>query len=237
MLPNPLCLFEQWVSKSTTNLIAEAARAGAQLVVLPELFNTGYEYRDRNYALAEPIDGETVTWMKAQAAQHGIHLAGSLLLLDEVDIYNTAPLVAPDGRIWRYDKLYTPLWERAYFRGGHQITVADTDLGKLGMMICCDALHSDLWAQYAGNIDAMVIMSCGGNLGNADLVFPDGFCVKFFELTGAAAHADEDSDPSRADELDKHAEHAAWMRVPVVHASTTGVIRTKLPLFYITLPV
>jgi hypothetical protein len=42
---------------------------------------------------------------------------------------------------------------------------------------------------------------------------------------------------SRADELDKHAEHAAWMRVPVVHASATGVIRTKLPLFYITLPV
>lgn len=121
-----------------------------------------YEYRDRNYALAEPVDGETVTWMKAQAAQHGIHLAGSLLLLDEVDIYNTAPLVAPDGHIWR--------------------------------------------------------------------------CVKFSELTGAAAHADKDSDTSRAGELDKHAEHAAWMRVPVVHASATGVIRTKLPLSYITLP-
>lgn len=61
MIPNPPCLFEQWVSKSATSLIAEAARAGAQLVVLPELLNTGYEYRDRNYALAESIDGETVT--------------------------------------------------------------------------------------------------------------------------------------------------------------------------------
>jgi predicted amidohydrolase len=42
--------------------------------------------------------------MKAQAAQHNIHLVGTLLLLDETDIYNTALLVAPDGRTWRYEK-------------------------------------------------------------------------------------------------------------------------------------
>ena len=107
-------------------LIAEAAQAGAQLVVLPELFNTGYEYHARNYALAESLEGETITWMKTQAAQHAIHLVGTLLLLDETDIYNTAALVAPDGRLWRYDKHYVPLWERAYFRGGNHITVADS---------------------------------------------------------------------------------------------------------------
>jgi predicted amidohydrolase len=118
--------------------IAEAAQADAQLAVLPESFNTGYEFHARNYAPAEPLEGETITRMKRQAAQHDIHLVGTLLLLDKTDIYNSAPLVAPDGRLWRYDKHYVPLWERAYFRGGHQTTVADTDLGRLGMMICWD---------------------------------------------------------------------------------------------------
>ena len=52
-----------------TDLIAQAAQAGAQLVALPELFNTGYGYDDSYYALAEPLDGQTVTWMKAQAVR------------------------------------------------------------------------------------------------------------------------------------------------------------------------
>ncbi len=215
---------------SATDLIAEAASAGAQLVVLPELFNTGYEYHERNYALAEPIDGQTVTWMKTQAAQHNIHLVGTLMLLDETDIYNTAPLVAPDGRVWRYDKRYIPLWERAYFRGGHQITVADTDLGKLGMMICWDQMHPDLWAQYAGNVNAIVIMSCPGDLANADLIFPNGFRAKFLELVGGQSDdAMQETQPPVDDSDDYHKE-AAWMGVPVVHASATGIVRTRLPL-------
>lgn len=214
-------------------LIAEAAQAGAQLVVLPELFNTGYEYHARNYALAEPLEGETITWMKMQAAQHDIHLVGTMLLLDKTDIYNTAPLVAPDGRLWRYDKHYVPLWERAYFRGGHQTTVADTDLGRLGMMICWDQMHPDIWAQYAGNVDAIVIMSCGGDWDTANLIFPDGFRARFMDLVKPPSvdsdGAGPESHPAAADSKDLHPQ-AAWMGVPVITAAATGIIRTKLPL-------
>jgi N-carbamoylputrescine amidase len=213
------------------DLIAEAANAGAQLTVLPELFNTGYEWHDRNYALAEPMDGQTVTWMKAQAAHHNIHLAGSLLLLDKADIYNAAPLVAPDGRLWRYDKYYVPLWERAYTRNGDRITIAHTDLGNLGMMICWDQMHPELWTQYAGKVDAMVVMSCPGDLATADLLFPDGDQAKFVELGGdqfAPTASPADSAPDEDDPIDKQ---AAWLGVPLVHASATGTIHTKVPLF------
>ena len=214
-------------------LIAEAAQADAQLVVLPELFNTGYEFHARNYALAEPLDGETITWMKMQAAQHDIHLVGTLLLLDKTDIYNTASLVAPDGRLWRYDKYYVPLWERAYFRGGHQTIVADTDLGRLGMMICWDQMHPDLWAHYAGNVDAIVIMSCPGDWDTANLIFPDGFRAKFMDLVNPSSVDSDDagpeSHPAGADAKDVH-QQAAWMGVPVIAAAATGIIRTKLPL-------
>ena len=45
------------------NLVAQAAHSGAQLVVLPEVFNTGYEYSDQNFARAEAPDGQTASWM------------------------------------------------------------------------------------------------------------------------------------------------------------------------------
>lgn len=209
-----------------TDLITEAVNGEAQLVVLPELFNTGYEFHERNYALAEPIDGETITWMKAQAAQHNTHLAGTLLLLDKTDVYNTGLLVAPDGRTWRHDKINIILWERAYFREGHHTTIADTDLGKLGLMICSDTLRPDLWEQYAGKVHAMVLMFSPGYTSRAHLVFPDGFQIGYPEFVKVATPADKRG--SNADD-DVMMQYGTWLHVPAVCAGATGVIRTKLP--------
>lgn len=219
-------------------LIAQAAGEGAQLAVLPELFNTGYEFHERNYALAEPIDGETVTWMKTQAAQHNLHLAGTLPLRDKTDVYNAALLIAPDGRTWRYDKRYGAFWERAYFRNGDHITVADTDLGKLGMMICWDQYHPSLWAEYAGHVDTMVIMSCPGDIGSGDLVFLDGFRAKFAciappDLSDNPAEVEDDSTTG---DIDVIQQQVAWLGIPVVESSATGTIRTRLPLIETIFP-
>jgi predicted amidohydrolase len=209
------------------DLIAEAVSAGAQLVSLPEVFNTGYEYTDANYPLAETIDGQTVTWMKAQAAEHQVHLAGSLMLLDDEDVYNTAFLVAPDGRLWRYVKLFPFLWERAYFREGKRITVADTDLGKLGMMICWDSAHADVWSRYAGRVDALLILSCPPKISSADLIFPDETRVKFNELGPVWEHIYTDEEYFPGVDMD---EHAAWLQVPVIQTVGAGTFRTKFPL-------
>jgi predicted amidohydrolase len=207
------------------NLINKAANDGAQLVVLPELFNSGYEFHERNQALAEPTDGETVTWMKVQAASQDIHLAGSLLLLDKTDIYNSALLVAPDGRTWRHDKINIILWERAYFREGDHTTIANTDLGKLGLMICSDTLRADLWAQYAGEVHAMVLMFSPGDTSQAQLIFPDGFQIAYPEFENIATPADKGCDPGD----DVIGQCGAWLHVPGVAAGATGIIRTRLP--------
>lgn len=205
------------------DLIAEAASGGAQLVVLPEVFNTGYEYTDENYSLAEPINGPTATWMKEQAKTHDIHLAGTFLLLDHDEVYNTALVVAPDGQSWRYDKNYPWSWERAYFREGQGITVADTNLGKLGMMICWDYAHRELWERYAGKVDAMVIMSCPPDATNMDVVFEDG--IRLGVTRQEDYYAGQDM-PFGA-ELDQQ---AAWMRVPVVHTAGSGQFKSRIPM-------
>jgi predicted amidohydrolase len=204
-------------------LVTDAAQQGAQLIVLPELFNTGYEYHERTYGLGEPISGQTMTWMRTQAKQHNLHLAGSFLLLDGEEVYNSAFIIAPDGRIWRYDKIYPYLWERAYFREGRSTTVADTDLGKLGMLICWDTAHPDLWQRYAGKVDALVITSCPPSMHRSDLVFPNGD-----RFTAAIAGKPM---PEDAHFQDKDIEdQAGWLRVPVVASSGAGQFRSHLPL-------
>jgi predicted amidohydrolase len=143
-------------------LVARAAQAGAQLVVLPELFNTGYEYTEANYRLAEPFDGPTCTWLRETASRFNVHLGGAflrrkcllqrkrLLRCERGDIFDTLVLAAPDGRTWEYDKLHPWGWERAYFRPGSSPVVADTDLGRLGLAICWDVAYPDLFRAYAG---------------------------------------------------------------------------------------
>jgi predicted amidohydrolase len=154
------------------------------------------------------------------AQQHKIHLVGTLMLRDGDEVYNSAPL-RPDGRMWRYDKRYPFNWERAYFRQGHQMTVADTDLGRFGMLICWDSAHANLWQQYAGEVDAVIIPSCPPKLNEAELVFADGKRVQSW------ANGDHFADQDIHDQ-------AAWLKVPVVHSSGSGKFRSPMPLSWMS---
>lgn len=208
-------------------LVAEAASSGAALVALPEFFNTGYAYSEANYARAETLEGPTATALRNWASTHGVHVAGSFMHRDGDEVYNTALLVAPDGRTWRYDKLYPFGWERAYFREGEGITIAETELGKLGMMICWDASHPNLWRRYAGQVEAMLVLSNPPKLSSADAVLPDGRRVNVRDLgaLGENIYTEEEYFPG----VDMDAQ-AAWLRVPVIATSGAGQFSTHLPL-------
>jgi predicted amidohydrolase len=206
--------------------VAQAAAQGAQLVVLPELFNIGYAYQDENYRRAETVSGPTAVWMRRAAAEHGVHLAGSLLLLDGAEIYNSLLLVAPDGRSWRYDKLFPWGWERAYFRPGHHTTVADTDLGRIGMLICWDVAHPKLWADYAGQVDLMLIASCPPDVNNPTYSFPSGAQITADQLGPVMA---EMRDLGRAVFGTMIDEQTAWLGVPAVNTVGCGTVATRVP--------
>ena len=207
-------------------LVAQAAHAGAQLVVLPELFNTGYAYDDANYFLAEPPGGPTTAWMKGAAVRLNIHLAGSLMLLDGRQIYDALLLLAPDGRMWRYDKCYPALWERSYFRGGSHITVADTELGGLGMMVCWDVAHRNLWKGYAGRVDMIVISSCPPDVTNPTFHFPNGDRLTFDDMGPIMAALKGVGGLTFGDMIDRQ---TAWLGVPAVNAAGSGHVQTRLP--------
>jgi predicted amidohydrolase len=206
-------------------VLMQAAQAGAQLVVLPELFNTGYAYSDVNFQLAEPLNGVTSSWMKATSARLGIHLAGTILLLEGGEIYNTMLLFSPNGQMWRYDKNYPWAWERAYFRGRRGMTVAQTDLGDLGLMICWDLGHLNMWRQYAGKVDMVVIASCPPDGPNGSYDFPNGDKIDFNDL-GAMASI---KDVGRQFFGEMVNQQARWLGVPVVNSGAGGRVLTNVP--------
>jgi predicted amidohydrolase len=207
-------------------LIGAAVQTGAQLLVLPELFNTGYGYHEGTHEQAEPITGPTVSWLRQTAAQHQIHLAGSLMLLDNNEIYNALLLFAPDGRMWRYDKNYPWGWERGFFRNGQGFTIAQTDLGDLGLMVCWDAAHLQLWRQYAGRVDMMVISSCPPDITNPTYHLPDGRRLTADDLGQRVVSLKETGQRLFGDMINQQ---VAWLGVPAVHTVGTGYIETPIP--------
>ena len=107
--------------------------------------------------------------------------------------------------------------------------MAETDLGRLGMMICWDQYHPDLWEAYAGKVDALLVMSCPGDIATGDLHFPDGFRARFLDLVGPPPPLPDADKPGPAEDAPEHAS-AAWLGVPVIESSASGTIRTRLPL-------
>ena len=70
-----------------------AAAEGAQLVVLPEMFNVGFTFGEELMTVAEELDGRTIDWLRAQAARHGIYITGSLYERFAGHFYNTMFMV------------------------------------------------------------------------------------------------------------------------------------------------
>ena len=224
---NPAPLSDRLVRAE--KLVSNAVRSGAYLAVLPELFNTGYSYNQENHALVEMIDGQTVSWMLRIASKYKIHLAGSLMLLDQGEVYNSLLLFAPDGAMWRYDKNYPAGWERGFYRETRQnpkVTVAQTKLGNIGLLVCWDAAHLELWRQYAGRIDLMIICSCPPNLSDAIYHYPNGDQLTIEDLGSILASTKGSIEKVFEDMINQQ---TAWLGVPAVNSTGCGHIHTHIP--------
>lgn len=119
-------------------MIHQAAEAGAALIVIPELFDTGYRVEASDRELATTIPGPTTERMAALCRKLGIFLAGAIIEAYEGLLYDTAVLVGPEGVIGFYRK--SALWDRENARfskgDGQYDAVFDIGLCKIGMQVC-----------------------------------------------------------------------------------------------------
>jgi predicted amidohydrolase len=138
-------------------LIAEAAKQGADLVVLPETltyYGTGLSFDE----VAEPMPGPSTEYFGQLAKEHGLYIVAGLVERDEHLIYNVAALIAPDGSLaGKYRKVTLPRGEiEAGIAPGYEYPVFDTRFGKLGMMVCYDGFFPEV-ARQLSNRGAEVI--------------------------------------------------------------------------------
>jgi predicted amidohydrolase len=155
--------------ETALNRIADAASEGADLVVLPEIWNVGYFAFDRYEQDAEPLDGPTMTRLREAAREHGIHLhTGSVVERDGDDLYNTSALVAPDGELLdTYRKVHLFGYESEesqILTPGGEITAIDTELGTVGLTTCYDLRFPELYRSLAEEgVELLLITSAWPN--------------------------------------------------------------------------
>ena len=139
--------------KNALDRIAVAARQGAKLVCLQELFRSLYFCQKEDYEcfdLAETIPGPTTRLLSQAAKKHKITLVSSLFEKRTGGLYhNTAVVFGPDGKILgTYRKMHIPddpgFSEKFYFAPGDTgFQPIDTPVGRLGVLVCWDQWYPE----------------------------------------------------------------------------------------------
>jgi 5-aminopentanamidase len=160
----------------------------ADLYVLPELFNTGYNFTtlDEVDRVAEKSDGATFRAMVGFAQRNSCYIAyGFAERADQ--IYNSAAIVGPSGLLGIYRKVHLFDRENIFFKPGNLgFPVFDLPFGKVGLMICFDWMYPEAarslalkGAQLIAHPSNLVLPFC-----------PDGMITRCLENKVFAATAD-----------------------------------------------
>ncbi len=184
-------------------LVREAARAGANIVCLPELFRAQYFCQREEHALfdtAEPIPGPSTDALTAVAREENVVIIASLFERRAPGLYhNTAAVIESDGTIaGLYRKMHIPddplYYEKFYFTPGDLgFKAFATSQGSCGVLVCWDQ-----WYPEAARITSL--------LGAETLFYP----------TAIGWHPSEKSEFGEA-------QYSAWQTMQRAHAIANGV--------------
>ena len=139
-------LFWENCEKNLQNLALRlsAIREKTNLIVLPEMFNTGFSMNTEK--LAEEMGGTTMQWMQQQARKYEAVVTGSLIIKENDCFYNRLIWMRPDGTYEHYDKrhLFSLANEDDQFTPGNRKFYIDLHGWKICPAICYD-LRFPVW--------------------------------------------------------------------------------------------
>jgi omega-amidase len=128
-----------------------AAAQGADLLLLPELWPTGYDLA-RAADDATPLNTGPFALMASLAQEHRFYVAGTALEANPAGApFNTAALYGPDGRLlgaYRKVHLFPPMGETVHMTAGADLPVFDLPWGRTALAICYDLRFPELWRSY-----------------------------------------------------------------------------------------
>lgn len=159
--------------KAAIGLIKRLAAEGAQLIVLPEACLHGYAIADSTFdprrlrQTAEPFEGEYARAFRAVAREAHVHLVATYDRCAGSEIYNTAELIGPDGNtLGIYDKsCVVGAPDKGYYTAGAGPAVFDTELGRMGILICVDRTVHENWRLLMLQGAQLVVVPANGGYG------------------------------------------------------------------------
>lgn len=123
-------------------------KAPTQVIVLPEMFSTGFSMQPEK--LAETMDGSTVEWMRRLASTKKVIITGSLIIEEEGNYYNRLIWMLPNGQFGHYDKRHLFAYgdEHNHYTAGRDRFIASVNGWKINLLVCYD-LRFPVWSRQS----------------------------------------------------------------------------------------
>ncbi len=140
-------------------LIGKAAAAGAQLVVLPEMFATGFSMQAD--AMARHATA-TIDFLASMATTHDVHILGGLVVPGSEQPENIALIVDPSGtEIGWYSKIhpFSMAGEDQHYAAGRELITVEIEGIRVTPLICYDLRFSELFRASAKRTDLFVVIA------------------------------------------------------------------------------
>jgi predicted amidohydrolase len=130
--------WEQPDANRTSLAQALSALEPTDLVVLPEMFNTGFSMRSED--LAETMEGASVTWLQGLAHRFSTVFCGSAIIEEEGQYFNRLLWVSPEGKVAHYDKrhLFRMANEHEHYTPGQSRLEVELSDGRCCPLVCYD---------------------------------------------------------------------------------------------------
>ncbi len=216
-MPSDLLRLDANLERADADL-AEASRSGAELAVLPELFNTGYGLLEDFAACAESSDGPTLRRLSGRSRQWRMGIVAGFVERAGRHLYDSLALCLPDGSTHVYRKRHLVFWEKFRFRAGRSPLVVATPWGRIGLAVCADMIYRRVWDDYRGRVNLVAIAAAWPE-------FVSQIDGRGHWLLGRVGPLSAEI-PARV---------ARDLGVPVVFANQCGATRTTIPLLGLAL--
>lgn len=148
--------------RSVEPMVAGAAASGARLIVLSEMFSTGFTLVPER--VAESVEGPSAAFLFDQATHHGVWMCASVPIIDpdKSRPVNRLFLFAPDGSMHHYDKIHPFSYggEDEHYEAGTQFLTVDIEGLQTSFFICYDLRFADEFWQLAPSTDCYVVPAC-----------------------------------------------------------------------------
>ncbi len=145
-------------NRSHLNQKINGFSAAVDLIVLPEMFSSGFTMHPE--AVAETMQGETISWLQHLAKAKECAITGSLVIEENGSYYNRLVFVFPNGDIQTYDKrhLFTLAGENKVYAAGKDKLIVEYKGFKICPLICYD-LRFPVFARNTDDYDVLIYVA------------------------------------------------------------------------------